>query len=57
MLFADNVYASLVEPLDLCAIRALQGCKRADVALLQLIKGVRRQTIQDNVISKRPSIT
>ncbi|KAH8725318.1 hypothetical protein GQ44DRAFT_227042 [Phaeosphaeriaceae sp. PMI808] len=52
MLFTHCVYASSVQSFNLIAIGRLQRRKGSDVTWLKLVGGVRRETTQDDVISK-----
>ena len=52
MLLADYVYTSLIQSFNLVAIGCLQGGKRSNVTGLELVRGVRGKTTQENVVLK-----
>ena len=50
MLLADYIYTSSIQSFNLVAIGCLQGGKNSDVTGLELVGGVRRDNIQENVV-------
>ena len=50
MLLADRIYTSLLESIHLVTIRGLKGCERCYITRLELVGGMRRETIQENII-------
>ena len=52
MLLADYVYTSSIQSFNLVAIGYLQGGKRSNVTGLELVRGVRGKTTQENVVLK-----
>jgi hypothetical protein len=52
MLFANCIDASALKPFDLFPVSCFKGCKHGDVAGLELVGSMRRETTQDNVARK-----
>lgn len=52
MLFADCIDASALLSLNLLLVSGLQGREHGDVAGLKLVRSMRRETTQDNVVCK-----
>jgi hypothetical protein len=44
VLLADRIYTSLLESINLVAIRCLEWCKRCYITRLELVGGIRRET-------------
>jgi hypothetical protein len=52
VLLSNVVYATSIQTFNLIAIRNLQGCKGCKVAGLELMRSVRRQSTQDDVVGE-----
>ena len=52
MLFSDGVHTSSFKPLGIVAIRCFERGKHCDIARLELVRCVRRQAAQFDVVSE-----
>ena len=50
MLLSDGIHPSSFEPLGIVAIRCFERCKHRNIARLELVRCVRRQATQFDVV-------